>query len=325
MNIKLHFIKPKQNEAFLSCIDELESAFKKSPDVTVDSHYSESDFFKKVILKLLFRSTNLLYKLSFLRGSKKEINFAALMGLTFDFLLPCFYFSGSNYVYMFDAWPRFHWMIAKYAQFLNIKIIFFSSREVTKRFNKLNSGVKGMWIPEGIDTNAYLSLPYNSKDIDVLEFGRKYDLYHDLIKEELEKSGKTHLYEIKKGQVIFKKNEDFLKGLARSKITICVPSSITHPERAEDISTMTLRYLQSMASKCLIVGIMPEEMKELFDYMPIIEIDMSNPSGQLMYLLDNFDSFTSLIERNYEEVKKSHTWNIRTRKILDIIKNESAK
>ena len=30
----------------------------------------------------------------------------------------------------------------------------------------------------------------------------------------------------------------------------------------------------------LIIGRMPEEMKQLFDYDPIIEIDMSDPCGQ---------------------------------------------
>lgn len=323
MSIKLSFIKPLQDEAFLSCIDEMESAFNKN--ASIRTYYSKSNFLKKIISRLLFKFPNLIFKIAFLRGQKKEINFAALLGLTFDFLLPRFYFSRFNYVYMFDAWPRFHSLIIKYAEFLNIRIIFFSSKEVTKRFNEKCSASKGIWIPEGIDINSYFSLPYASKDIDVLEFGRKYDSYHDLIKEKLKKVDKTHLYEIKKGEVVFRTNEEFLNGLARTKITICVPSNITHPERAEDISTMTLRYLQSMASNCLIVGIMPDEMRELFDYLPIIEIDINNPAGQLIDLLNNFDRYIPLIEKNYQEVKNSHTWNRRLEQMLDIIKNDLRK
>jgi hypothetical protein len=247
------------------------------------------------------------------------------MGPAFDFLLPHFYFSCCNYLYMFDAWPRFHSIIMNYAEFLNVRIIFFSSREVTKKFNETRSTVKGIWIPEGIDISSYFSLPYQIKDIDVLEFGRKYDFYHDLIKEKLKERGKMHLYEVKKGITVFKTNDEFLRGLARSKITVCVPSNITHPERAEDISSMTLRYLQSMASKCLIVGIMPEEMKELFDYLPIIEIDFRDPAGQLINLLNNFDSYLPLIEKNFQEVENSHTWSMRTEKILEIIRNDFAE
>ena len=324
MSVRLNFVKQQRNEAFLSCIDEIERAFKKNQNASVHTYYSKSNFLKNVFSRLVFRLPNIAFKIAFLRGQKKDASFAALMGLTFDFLLPRFYLSRCNYVYMFDAWPRFHHLIVKHAEFLNIRIIFFSSREVTRRFNKFQLKVKGFWIPEGIDVNEYLWYGYNNKDIDVLEFGRKYDFYHALIREKLKDSGKVHLYEVKKGEVIFKTNEEFLKGLARSKITICVPSNVTHPERPEDISTMTLRYLQSMASKCLIVGIMPEEMKELFNYTPIIEIDLNDPAGQLIDLLNNFDSFIPLIEKNHEEVKSFHTWGIRTEKMLEIIRDDCA-
>jgi len=69
---------------------------------------------------------------------------------------------------------------------------------------------------------------------------------------------------------------------------------------------------------------MPEEMKELFNYTPIIEIDLNDPAGQLIDLLNNFDSFIPLIEKNHEEVKSFHTWGIRTEKMLEIIRDDCA-
>jgi hypothetical protein len=74
-----------------------------------------------------------------------------------------------------------------------------------------------------------------------------------------------------------------LFGLANSKISICVPSDITHPERTGNISTITNRYLQSMASKCLILGKLPHDMLHLFDYNHIIEIDEENPVLQIVF------------------------------------------
>lgn len=225
---------------------------------------------------------------------------------------------------MYDAWPRFHKAIAKNAKILNIKIIFFSSYKATNLFNELNSGIKGMWIPEGINIDEYHYEPFKSRKIDVVEFGRKYEVYHDKIVSILKTNNYSHFFEKNKGEVVFRSRLEFLNGLSQSKISICIPSNITHPERAEGISSMTLRYLQSMASKCLIVGILPEEMKILFDYIPIIEIDLENASSQILDILSNYESYIPLVERNYEEIKKFHTWDIRTEKILLNIINESA-
>jgi hypothetical protein len=224
---------------------------------------------------------------------------------------------------MFDAWPRFHKRIAENAKTLKIRLIFFSSKEASRLFNQLQNEIRGVWIPEGIDVNDYYFKPYELKVIDVLEFGRKYDLYHDKIASTLSDRNYKHLFEQQKGTVVFKSRVDFLNGLSESKISICIPSSITHPERSEGLSSMTLRYLQSMASKCLIVGILPKEMKELFTYMPIVEIDMSDPQGQILEVLSAYESYIPLIERNYKVVHESHTWEVRINKMLEIIKNES--
>jgi len=74
---------------------------------------------------------------------------------------------------------------------------------------------------------------------------------------------------------------------------------------------MTIRYLQSMIAKCLVVGCIPEDMKELFDYSPVVEIDRNDPVGQLDALLKSYDNYRPLIERNYREVLEKHDWKHR--------------
>lgn len=165
----------------------------------------------------------------------------------------------------------------------------------------------------------YRHQPYTDKDIDVLHLGRRHGAYHNRIVAALEKHKKTYLYEQERGQVIFPSREGFVDGLARSKISVCVPCSITHPERAGDIETMTMRYLQSIASKCLVVGHAPGEMLELFGYNPVIEIDKQNPDEQLLELLEHFDDYIPLIEKSYALVASEHTWQKRWQQIARII------
>ena len=84
---------------------------------------------------------------------------------------------------------------------------------------------------------------------------------------------------------------------------------------------MTWRYVQSMASKCLILGRMPEEMRQLFDYRPIIEIDLAHACEQLEEILGNFHKYDELIERNYVYVKEHHQWPNRITQIAAYLKD----
>ena len=108
--------------------------------------------------------------------------------------------------------------------------------------------------------------------------------------------------------------------MAKSKISICVPSSITHPDRSGNIETMTVRYLQSMVSKCLILGRAPKEMITLFGYNPVIEIDSEDPEGQIISIINNYSNYFGLIEKNYQTVLEKHTWNKRWAEIKLLIK-----
>lgn len=240
----------------------------------------------------------------------KGEHFAVLMGLRFRKCMPYFVFSKIKHIYLFDAWPHYHNKIKEFVKLYKIRTLFVTSRQVAERLKKLD-GCKVHWVPEGIEPSGYRFYDYQDKNIDVLEFGRKDSLYHHAIRDSLAKKGKIHLYEKKGGELVFPTRASFIDGLARSKISVCFPSNITHPERSGDIETMTSRYLQSMISKCLIVGYAPPEMVQLFGYNPVVEMDASNPCAQLVDLLNDHDNFIALIERNYQEVCNSHTWGRR--------------
>jgi hypothetical protein len=320
--VKVNLIREVSNEISLSCLNEIENSYRLNTSVNLNIKHSSPSKFKSLLLKLASKFNKWNIFNIFSSTDNRIINISYLMGATFSSLVPHFLFTSNNFVYIYDAWPSTHQIIGKYGKLLKIKIIFFSSNKITLLFNQLNTGIRAIWIPEGIDAYYYYYASYSNKNIDVLEFGRRYDHYHNSIKQHLAINNKVHLFEQYKGKVIFESNSDFLEGLSKSKISICIPSNITHPDRAEKISSMTLRYLQSMASKCLIVGIMPEEMHELFDYIPIVEIDMENAGNQILSILNNYESYIPLIEKNYNVVKQSHTWSVRNNKILEIIKNE---
>ncbi len=246
--------------------------------------------------------------------------FTLMIGPDFKKYLPFSYFVSCNRsIYMFDAWPCHHDTIILFLLKNKIDHLFLTSLQATATLKKQLTNTNVHWIPEAIDPDGYL---YSDiKTIDVLSFGRKYDRYHNLILPFFEKNNKVYLFEKIKGEVIFEKRSDFINALGNSKISICFPSNITHPDRAGDIEIMTMRYLQSIVSKCLIIGKAPEEMIQLFGYNPVIEINWNDPVNQLENILNDFEDYKYLIEKNYTTVINNHTWMHR----WDVIKKSFIK
>jgi hypothetical protein len=66
-----------------------------------------------------------------------------------------------------------------------------------------------------------------------------------------------------------------------------------------------------MLSKCLVVGLPPVDIVEVFGYDPVVTYDPVDPGAQLLALLDNWDENLDLIERNHAAVKSRHLWRHR--------------
>ena len=304
--------------------------------ILADSFVCSAKSVNRLLLKVVFFAYRVARKFGFstIPGTKdrfiknplldKKHIFTVMMGLDEAKYKP--YGFTSNHcrsIFLFDAWEKDYRQIVDFVKKYKIDFVFVTASQSAENLNNLLGRKKVYWVPEGIKIDEYRFKDNKDKSIDILAIGRKYDMYHDSIKNKLEKAGRKYRYEKIKGEIIFPTREEFIAGLADTKISVCVPSSITHPERAGNIETMTIRYLQSMVSKCLVVGHAPTEMIDLFGYNPVIEIDYSRPAEQLKEILDNYESYIPLIEKNYKNVIENHTWEHRWNHVKDIFKNLS--
>jgi hypothetical protein len=301
------------NHVSYDIIDEFESIIEKAEHnlETIDNNYHYPKLLKQLLLKTCIPFNNFTPK-------KNGTTFAIHLGPDFARSIPYYLTNRYNNGYFFDIWPNRYKQMEKFLKRSNIKNTFFSSKQTASFFKEL--GFQNVyWIPEAIIPTNYLFFDYSKKDIDVLELGRKHQYFHNKITPLLSEKKYSHFYEKKPGEIIFPDKQDFIRGLARTKISICFPKSITHPESAEGVETMTVRYLQSMASKCLVVGKLPAEMKELFNYSPIIEINLDNADEEIVKILNNYESYIPLIEQNYTTVMNYHSWESRWKRIQLII------
>jgi hypothetical protein len=222
--------------------------------------------------------------------------------------------------YCFDCWPDRYDRWTSFFKRHRVRIAFFSARQSAQHFAQLLPKMTSVWLPEATDPSEYIpSKPWSERDIDVLELGRKYDAFHDKIAGPLAQTNRTHLFERVRGNVIFPKRADFIEGMARSKISICFPSSQTHPERSGSVETVTHRYFESIASKCIIVGHAPQELIDLFGYNPVVEVRAEHEFEDIDFLLNNLHMYQELVDRNYQRLLEVGTFTARVATIVDIL------
>ncbi len=218
----------------------------------------------------------------------------------------------------FDCWPSLYGRWLSFFERHRVRLAFFTARQSAQYFADALPSMKSVWLPEATDPSEYSSsVPWAERDIDVLELGRKNDDFHGKITAPLADAKRSHLFELVKGEIIFPDRKGFLEGLARSKISICFPCSQTHPERSGPVETVTTRYFESMASKCLIVGHAPQELTDLFGYNPVVEVQEGEEIEQMEFLLRHPESYSGLIEKNYSRLLQVGTWKSRVAAVLE--------
>jgi hypothetical protein len=127
------------------------------------------------------------------------------------------------------------------------------------------------------------------------------------------------LYEPEKGILVFPTKSALVKGLSEAMISVCYPSSVTHPERSGASETVTHRFFESIASRCLIVGHCPNELIELFGYNPGVELKPETCVNEIQQIIDNIDQFQPLVDRNYSALMERGTWDARAASMLQTL------
>lgn len=228
-------------------------------------------------------------------------------------------------IYMFDPWPPLNTLNENAFRSFGINTAIFPAKQAVAHFNACKlPNFKAFWVPEGINSDQYQFVSQEQKDIDVLQYGRHWTWLHRELIDLKKERNLNYQYDKDLGSkgLQFLTRKEFTETLSRTKIAVCVPRNITHPELVGELSTLTTRYFECMSSKCLIWGHAPQELIELFGYNPVIEIDATDPKGQLVSLLKNFNDHSELIERNYTTVRLHHQWKQRAEQIQSILNQQ---
>jgi hypothetical protein len=254
------------------------------------------------------------------RRSQKKAFVVCMLDMGEFRMFPQGYFYESV-LFCFDCWE---WKWPKWEAFLRrnrIRLAFFTARTSALHFAEVIPGLESRWLAEAIDPAEHrCAKPLHERSIHVLELGRNYTQFHDKIVEPMRDAGRRHVFARYDMEIIFEGRQALVDGFADAAISVCFPRSMTHPKQAGIVETMTQRYLESIASKCIPLGKAPQEMIDLFGYNPVVDADLNDPYGQVEYILGNLDRYQPLVQRNYDRMLEVATWNVRVPQILEHVR-----
>jgi hypothetical protein len=250
----------------------------------------------------------------------KQLVIVPLMGPRFD-VLAASSLCGVPIPFCWDVWEPQWELWAKVLDRVQPPLVITTALGSAQHLRETLTACVVEHLPEAIVVTKYdAGAPLSSRSTDVLELGRRNLQWHEVIKTAAENHGIKHLYEPVPGNLVFPDEMTLIVGLAETKLSICFPSNVTHPERSGSVSTLTSRYLESMASRCLVLGMTPPELSDLLGFDPVIRADMSRPWEQLHTILGSVESYQEQVDEAYERVQSAGSWDSRIRQLLDLIR-----
>ena len=228
-----------------------------------------------------------------------------------------------------DCWPCYFEKTCEWLRRHQVKIAIFSSRQTAgkmqERFSGKNKGwqkINVIWCPEAVDDSVYQKGKLlKDRNIDLLEFGRSNDKVFKA--DQLESVFDTKNYSLnhvctkQNGKFIYT-NEQLYDAMGNAKVTIALPRSITQPEIAADIETLTQRYWECMFSRMVMVGHAPQELIDFIGYNPVIELsDKISAEEQIADVIEHIEDYQALVDKNRETAEKLGSWDVRMKWLME--------
>ncbi len=256
------------------------------------------------------------YELPTIRKSKDiaQLRFVEPVSINFDTFPD--YARYEIIPFIWDCWPKYFDKTCDWFKRHEVRTAIFTSSQTAERMRERFPEMNILWCPEGINTSLYSEgKELKNREIDILEFGRSN---RKVFKAELPSSIK-HVCTMQDGKYIFT-NEELRQSMGNAKVTITLPRSITQPDVAGDVETLTQRYWECMLTRMVMVGHAPKELVDFIGYNPVIEIDTENPNGQINDILQHLADYRDLTNKNREVALQKGDWTARMQGVMDFLK-----
>ena len=229
-----------------------------------------------------------------------------------------------------DCWPCYFEKTCEWLRRHQVKTAIFSSRQTAKMMQERFSGknmewqrINVIWCPEAVDDSVYQKGKLlKDRNIDLLEFGRSND---KVFKVEQLKSifdnnncSLNHVCTKQNGKFIYT-NKQLYEAMGSAKVTIALPRSITQPEIAGDIETLTQRYWECMLSRVVIIGRAPQELIDIVGYDPIVHLNLNHANEQILDIISHIEDYQPLVDKNRATAERLGSWDVRIAWLMEVL------
>lgn len=255
---------------------------------------------------------NLLYN-----DREAVLMFVEPVSITFD-TFP-YYATHEVIPFIWDCWPCYYDKMEAWFNRHKIRTAIFTSRMEMEEMKRRCPQVNMFWCPEAVDGNLYKTgKSLKDRKIDLLEFGRS----NERVLGRLDTKSINHVCTLVDGKFIYS-NEELYDAMGDAKITVCLPKSMTHPNVAEGIETLTQRYWEAMLSRMVIVGHSPQELIDICGYNPVIELpnERENIHSMLLDIICNIEKYQELVDKNHRTALQKGVWSIRMKSVVEWLGN----
>lgn len=279
--------------------------------------------YKYKLSSIFIRVIRLLYILRLYRKSKGKALIVTSRGENLLSNSTPYYLRYEIIPMLWDVWPYSWNHIEKTIKQLKIRTVLVTVKSYAEKI-KSEFGINAVWVPEGIDIKCYhRGTDLVKRKYDICEMGRQYEPYHQIIQNLHKNGGVNGFFRTTyddNGKVLkfaFETNEEMYEKLPQTKIMVNFPKSVTHPEEAGSVETLTQRYWEAMLCRCLIIGKAPKELIELIGYNPVIEVDWNRTEKQLTDIISHISDYQELVDKNYAFAIKNASWESRVPLLKD--------
>lgn len=219
-----------------------------------------------------------------------------------------------------DCWPCYFEKTRDWLKRHKVKTAIFSSRQTAERMRETLPDINIIWCAEAVDDSVYLKgKQLKDREVDLLEFGRSNGRIVNARRlDGLKINGRNlrHVCTKQNGKFVYT-NEELYQAMGDAKVTITLPRSMTQPEVAGDVETLTQRYWECMFSRMVMIGHAPEELIDFIGYNPVIELrgDMS-AEKLIAYVLEHLEDYQDLVDRNRNTAECLGSWNVRMKWLM---------
>ena len=232
-----------------------------------------------------------------------------------------------------DCWPRYFEMTCEWLRKHRVRTAIFSSRMTAERMQERFPEMRIIWCPEAVDGAVYQKGKLlKDRTIDLLEFGRSNEkvLAAGALEKAFESShgadgmnfSLNHVCTKQNGKFIYT-NEQLHQAMGDAKVTIALPRSMTQPEMAGDIETLTQRYWECMFSRMVMVGHAPQELVDFIGYNPVVELREDISAEALIRdVLEHIDDYQGLVDKNRETAERLGSWDVRMKWLMEELREE---